>query len=93
MKASQKRVVQQGGLLFEWPVPDVSGIADHQPGEISAPDRAAINDTLPPELDREKLWAYLEPVIKETRSPRQIIDDLKSRIQALEICTRTVTQL
>ena len=93
MKPSQKRVAPQGGLLFEWPVPDVSGVGDHQPGEISAADRAAINDTLPPELDREKLWAYLEPVIKETRSLRQIIDDLKSIIRTLEISTRILTQL
>jgi hypothetical protein len=74
-------------------VPDVSGIGDHRPREISAADRAAVNDTLPRELDREKLWAYLEPMIKETRSLRKIIDDLNSTIQTLEISTRILTQL
>jgi hypothetical protein len=92
-KVSQKPAARQGDLLFEWPVPDVSGIGHHQPREISAADRAAINRTLPTDLDQKELWAHLEPVIKETRSPRQIIDALKSTIQTLEISARTLIQL
>jgi hypothetical protein len=57
---------------FEWPVPDATNIGAFQRGTISDRDRSAINRTLSREVDPEKLWAELEPVIRERRSARQI---------------------
>jgi hypothetical protein len=60
-------------------------IGNYQRGSISEHDRAAIARTLPPELNREKLWAELEPVIKEVRSVQQIVETLQLEIRDLEL--------
>lgn len=54
-------------------MPDISQIGNYRRDTISDRDRAAINRTLPAEIDREKLWVQLEPVIRETRSPKEIV--------------------
>jgi hypothetical protein len=77
---------------FERPVPDATNIGAFQRGTISDRDRSDINRTLPPGVDREKVWAELEPMIKETRSPQQIVEALKIEIRELESAKRKVTQ-
>ena len=85
MKHSQKRATLQKSLLFEWPVPDVSDIGNFQRGTISKSDRELINRTLPRNnFDREKLWTHLDPVIRENRSPNEIVGALQSALHALE---------
>ena len=86
MKRRRKRTAPQGS--FEWPVPDVTAIGDYLPGRISERDRATLNNTLPPKIDREKLWRELEPVIRETRSAKNIISVLKAEVEALESAQR-----
>jgi hypothetical protein len=83
VKSSRKGGTPQG-LPFEWPAPDVSDIGDFRHGTISSRDRDAINQTLPREIDREKLWSELEPTIKETRPARQIVEVLQLEIRELE---------
>jgi hypothetical protein len=77
---------------FEWPVPDVSMIGDYKRGNISHRDRDAINRTLSRKVDPKKLWAELEPVIRERRSARQIVDTLQIEIRELEFARRKLTQ-
>jgi hypothetical protein len=86
-----KRKRKRSSRPFEWPVPDVSTVGNHQRRIISDSERVAINQTLPPEINREKLWTSLEPLIRETRTPKQIVNDLEARISALEMAETTVT--
>ncbi len=90
MKRRRNRPAPKAPLEFEWPVPDVRNIGDHSRGAISNRDKAAINMILQPEIDQEKLWTLLLPVIEETRSPKEIVKALESAIYALEISAQIV---
>jgi hypothetical protein len=92
VKRRRNRAASQARWEFELPVPDVSHIGNYQRGVISDRDRATINRTLPPEIDREKLWAQLQPVIRETRSLEAIVAALESTIRALQISVRTLSE-
>jgi hypothetical protein len=70
-----------------------SNIGVYRRGEISWRDRAAIERTLPPEIDRQKLWAELNPIIVETRTPKEIVKELESAIHTFENSIRTLTEL
>jgi hypothetical protein len=73
-------------------VPDVSSIGDFERGTISNRGRAAINRTLPLEVDQERLWAELDPVIRETRSTQQMVEALQNEIQELESAKQKLAQ-
>lgn len=87
-----RRSATPQGLTFEWPVPDVSGIGDFRRGTISDRDRDTINKTLPPGIDRAKLWAPLDWVIKETRPPKEIVTVLESALRALATTVQIVAR-
>jgi hypothetical protein len=86
----RSRTAPQSSWQFEIPVPDISQIGNYRRDTISDRDRAAINRTLPAEIDREKLWVQLEPVIRETRSPKEIVAVLESTNCALMDSIRTL---
>lgn len=86
----RSRTAPQSSWQFEIPVPDISQIGNYRRDTISDRDRAAINRTLPAEIDREKLWVQLEPVIRETRSPKEIVAVLESTNCALKDSIRTL---